>query len=379
MISDETTSLNIKKMLNAADLVYERANMCFFYIGTDECLFEHFNHHFQFGHREVNLYAAGSLLQQLYLGNNRLPDVIFIDVSLNEEELNKFCSKLSKNLLLSNLPVIYNETHLTGIQVNKLRQSHLVDDIIAINSNRINYFSKVMFLKQSKLYNQLMAAGKTRESKKKKPGIHLSYIFKRITDIVIALSAILILLPVLLIITIAIKLESKGPVFYIALRAGKGFKVFKFYKFRSMIANADKQVDMLSNFNQYDTSSEDGAMFFKINNDPRITKFGRFLRNTSADELPQLLNVLKGDMSLVGNRPLPIYEAVTLTTNNYVERFNAPAGITGLWQVNKRGKADMSTEERINLDIAYSKNSNFLYDLKILVKTPVAIFQKSHV
>ncbi|MDQ6762122.1 MAG: sugar transferase, partial [Bacteroidota bacterium] len=89
--------------------------------------------------------------------------------------------------------------------------------------------------------------------------------------------------------------------------------------------------------------------------------------------------VIKGDMSLVGNRPLPIYEAVSLTTNEFVERFSAPAGITGLWQINKRGKADMSTEERITLDITYSRNYNFVYDLKILAKTPLAIFQKSNV
>jgi lipopolysaccharide/colanic/teichoic acid biosynthesis glycosyltransferase len=145
-----------------------------------------------------------------------------------------------------------------------------------------------------------------------------------------------------------------------------------------MIANADKEVDNLLNLNQYNISNN-GPKFFKVNNDPRVTKFGKFLRNTSADELPQLLNVLKGNMSIVGNRPLPIYEAVSMTTNEFVERFSAPAGITGLWQVDKRGKADMSTEERIGLDIAYSRYGNFFYDMKILAKTPFALFQKSDV
>jgi lipopolysaccharide/colanic/teichoic acid biosynthesis glycosyltransferase len=122
-----------------------------------------------------------------------------------------------------------------------------------------------------------------------------------------------------------------------------------------------------------------GPKFFKISNDPRITKVGKVLRNTSLDELPQLFNVLKGDMSLVGNRPLPLYEASTMTTNEFVERFMAPSGITGLWQIKKRGKSDMSVEERMNLDIAYARKSTLLYDFWIMAQTPTALLQKSDV
>jgi lipopolysaccharide/colanic/teichoic acid biosynthesis glycosyltransferase len=145
-----------------------------------------------------------------------------------------------------------------------------------------------------------------------------------------------------------------------------------------MQVDADKKVEEYAHLNQYYVSAE-GPKFFKISNDPRITKVGRFLRNTSLDELPQLFNVLKGEMSLVGNRPLPLYEAATLTTNEYVERFMAPAGLTGLWQIKKRGKADMSTEERISLDIAYARKYNVLYDFWIMANTPKALFQKSDV
>src|SRR5437764_11787437 len=146
-------------------------------------------------------------------------------------------------------------------------------------------------------------------------------------------SVLLILLaPVFLLIALAIKIESRGPVFYNSKRAGKGYKIFRFHKFRTMEVNADKKIEMLHHLNQYEAEAN-GAKFFKISNDPRITKVGKFLRNTSLDELPQLINVLKGDMSLVGNRPLPLYEAATLTTNEFVERFMAPAGITGLWQI----------------------------------------------
>ena len=139
-----------------------------------------------------------------------------------------------------------------------------------------------------------------------------------------------------------------------------GFKIFKFYKFRTMEVNADKKIEALAHLNQYSSQNE-VVRFFKISNDPRITKVGRFLRNTSLDELPQLFNVLKGDMSLVGNRPLPLYEAATLTTNECVERFMAPAGITGLWQIKKRGKAEISIEERIELDISYARKASLLY------------------
>ena len=122
-----------------------------------------------------------------------------------------------------------------------------------------------------------------------------------------------------------------------------------------------------------------GAAFFKLKDDPRITKIGKFIRNTSIDELPQLWNVIIGDMSIVGNRPLPLYEAEKLTTDKYALRFLAPAGITGLWQVEKRGKGSMSEEERLQLDNVYASNHSFLNDIKLICKTIPALFQKENV
>ena len=110
-----------------------------------------------------------------------------------------------------------------------------------------------------------------------------------------------------------------------------------------------------------------------------MTKVGHFIRNTSIDELPQLWNVIKGDMSIVGNRPLPLYEAEKLTTDKYATRFLAPAGITGLWQVEKRGKGKMSEDERLMLDNTYALNHNFWYDIKLILKTIPALFQKENV
>ena len=114
-----------------------------------------------------------------------------------------------------------------------------------------------------------------------------------------------------------------------------------------------------------------------MENDPRITKVGRFIRKYSIDELPQLINILKGDMSIVGNRPLPLYEAELLTSDEHIDRFMGPAGLTGLWQVEKRGEAGkLSAEERKQLDIKYAKTFSFWLDIKIILKTVTAFIQK---
>ena len=198
---------------------------------------------------------------------------------------------------------------------------------------------------------------------------------KRLFDITVAGGLLLVLSPILLLIALLIKLESKGPIFYISQRAGSGYDIFNFYKFRSMRKGAEKELkDLAEDGNQYQDS-----VFIKIENDPRITRVGKFIRNTSMDELPQLLNVLKGDMSIVGNRPLPLYEAEMLTTDQHAGRFLAPAGITGLWQVTKRGGNDMSISERIALDIEYAQKYSVLYDFQIILKTIPALLQQTNV
>ncbi|MCH2085388.1 MAG: sugar transferase [Saprospiraceae bacterium] len=242
---------------------------------------------------------------------------------------------------------------------------------------------------------------------------------KRLADILAASAILLLISPFLLLVAIAIKLESKGPIFYTSKRVGKNFEVFDFYKFRSMKSGADKEILKIKDqMNQYTENidsvkakaisfdvdekiedhflvsdeglliesdylkneiSEEANSFVKIKDDPRITKVGQFIRNTSIDELPQLINVLKGNMSLVGNRPLPLYEAEKLTSDEWVKRFSAPAGITGYWQVTERGKSGVGAESRKRLDIEYAEKCNFWLDLWILVKTPLAVLQKENV
>jgi lipopolysaccharide/colanic/teichoic acid biosynthesis glycosyltransferase len=240
---------------------------------------------------------------------------------------------------------------------------------------------------------------------------------KRLFDIVFAGLVLLALLPLLAVVALFIWLESPGPILYYSYRVGTNYKVFKFWKFRSMRPNADQQLAAMKSHNQYQAPAaeqsaaycacggqcqgqlidkhgnlvcerqhrqarraSEEATFIKIVNDPRVTRVGSFLRNTSIDELPQLFNVLRGDMSLVGNRPLPLYEAEKLTTDQFAARFLAPAGITGLWQVSKRGgKGPMSADERKGLDVQYARNYSLQSDLKILLKTVPALFQQENV
>lgn len=195
---------------------------------------------------------------------------------------------------------------------------------------------------------------------------------RRALDILVSGGILLVLSPLLLLTALIIKLESRGPVFYVSKRAGNNYKIFNFYKFRSMVQDADKKLETLDN--QYNK-----GVFFKVKNDPRVTRFGAFLRKTSIDEIPQLINVLKGDMSLVGNRPLPLYEAEQLTKDQVALRFLAPAGITGLWQITQRGKDEVTETERILLDLKYARSWSFTYDMKIILGTFPALLQKESV
>jgi lipopolysaccharide/colanic/teichoic acid biosynthesis glycosyltransferase len=253
-----------------------------------------------------------------------------------------------------------------------------VDDIVDLSAiSQPKLLSKVIFWK--KIKRKVVSYEPVQyDLSPKRVTMKGSDLLKRIFDIVMSIVLMVALFPVFLLIMIALRIEAKGPFFYISKRAGRGYRIFNFYKFRTMEVGADEKMEFFSHLNQYNTN-EEAPLFLKINNDPRVTKVGMFLRNTSLDELPQLLNVLKGDMSLVGNRPLPLYEAEALTTDQWAKRFLAPAGMTGLWQIKKRGKHDMSTEERIKLDINYADRSNFLYDLWIMANTPPAIIQKSNV
>jgi len=189
---------------------------------------------------------------------------------------------------------------------------------------------------------------------------------KRLFDIVAGSIAAILLTPLWIIVAIAIKCDSKGPVLFVQERRTKGGRVFKMYKFRSMVVNAESM----------------GAGLFNFENDPRVTKVGRFLRNTSIDELPQLWNVIKGDLSIVGPRPCVKYELGDFETLNkkYKKRFQVRAGITGLAQV--EGRNENSWEEKVTYDNQYIdlfKKQGMWLDIKILFTTVAKVFRKQDI
>ena len=304
-----------------------------------------------------------------------------------------------------------------------------VNDTMLRHIPKEQFVSRLSFIQQTRE----MILGK-REKASQEAICHFRLpLWKRLFDICFSSVALLSLSPLLLLTMLAIRLESKGAAVYRSKRVGSNYRVFDFLKFRSMYAGAEKQLKHYEQLNQYKfekTTDEDGGKlnisgdfladgvlpdgnflvgdddvvlvsddevilekeyidqksyeqenaFVKLENDSRITRVGRFIRKYSIDELPQLINILKGDMSVVGNRPLPLYEAERLTSDEYIDRFMAPAGLTGLWQVEKRGDSgSMSAEERKKLDIEYARNFSFGMDFRIILKTISAFVQKENV
>ena len=306
-----------------------------------------------------------------------------------------------------------------------------INDTIALNASVTELNKKIQFIadREGMLFDDQQP--RYRMLRFKIP------VWKRLFDIFFSALGIIILSPVFIITAIAIRLESKGPVVYKSKRVGTNYTIFDFLKFRSMYVDAEQRLkevakeegnqyaerpeeeqkvitaplgaeaemmmmnmgmesDMMisddevmlvgddfveaeSDFNKEKQEEIENA-FVKIENDPRVTKVGRFIRKTSIDELPQLFNILKGDMSIVGNRPLPLYEAEKLTADASIDRFMAPAGLTGLWQVEERGKGGMmSAEERKQLDITYGRTYSFKLDMQIIFRTLTGFMQKENV
>jgi len=346
------------------------------------------------------------------IDREKLPDFIFCESNISGINPYEFHKRLRENKVFDKVSFILVNDQITKKEaIYAIKQG--VDEIMVRPFALKNYLQRLSFLSNYRHLNK-----KQRKSSRNKKGYKIPAI-KRVFDVVVAGSALLAISPVLMFTMLAMKLESRGPWFYSSKRVGTGYKIFNFYKFRSMYVDAEDRLKDLKGLNQYaDNKNQpiitkecancrkeqacspllfvDGkeicenhylkikkaaaaGTFIKIKDDPRITKVGRIIRNTSIDELPQLINVLKGDMSIVGNRPLPLYEAEQLTSDNWAERFMAPAGITGLWQVEKRGGGEMSEDERKGLDNKYARNHSFINDIKLILRTIPALFQSENV
>jgi len=339
-----------------------------------------------------------------YLTNNHNIEVVIYEADIHTGKALKYISFLTANFRKN---ILFFVLVSKGVNVSDIHAKG-VDDLFFMDVDINIVIERV----------ELLLSNRTGRTIADEPiNYRIIPVWKRIFDIFFSSAAIVILSPLLLLIVIAIKIESKGKVFYSSKRIGACYKVFNFYKFRSMYTDADKKISNLIDKNQYNSGTEhkttsyefplsensgsfllsderminekdylehkrfkESNAFFKMANDPRITRVGRIIRNSSIDELPQLFNILKGDMSVVGNRPLPLYEAEMLTTDKWSKRFLAPAGLTGLWQVTKRGGAkSMSADERKQLDIDYVDQFTFIGDLSIIIRTIPAMMQHENV
>lgn len=376
--------------------------------------------------KQLSVTAQGNILAaENYLKSGHIPDAILCEMTLSGGDGIQMHEWVRQRAVLN--PVSFMlVTHEYKEDLFKEAFNRRIDDYFVIPLQTAeSLVGRIEYLKD---YRRKILPD---EPEPEKEIAYRMPISKRIFDIVMASSALIALSPLLLLVMIAIRLESKGKVYYTSRRVGR--KPFDFYKLRSMRVGADADLAKLAkDKNQYVSSSKqteidfdtpcvecsklpDGkfcspiihigshsicenlykiqqheierskSAFIKIVNDPRITKVGKIIRNTSIDELPQLINVIKGDMSIVGNRPLPVYEAEQITKGDMSRRFLAPAGITGLWQVELRGKGgDMSEDERKRLDNVYSDhfigdNYSFWYDFKLILRTFKALFQKDTV
>lgn len=398
------------------------------YIGNDQRTIDLFQNNDLF---ELTIKKNG-LTALFWLTENNF-GLFDLDKEIKFELIHKEMQQIDAIVCEYSLPGINGLSFFKKFKTFKIYQkapfiltSYVRDDLLkneAYNAGADDFYQKEINI--SNLYNRIISLIKFKAEYAPVP-LHLqdeemtpykTPLIKRSFDILVASLALLILSPLMLITLIAIRLESRGRTYYLSKRVGSNYKIFDFYKFRSMYPDADKRLKEVAHLNQYisETAEEkcseciklpegkfcsplvyyDGEeicerlankrrnvkkAFLKIKDDPRITHVGKFIRMTSIDELPQLFNILKGDMSIVGNRPLPLNEAEALTKKKWSRRFRAPAGLTGLWQVEKRGNSGiMSEEERFALDNYYAEHNSFWGDIKIIFRTFTSIIQKENV
>lgn len=375
------------------------------YIGSNKEYINHFQELLQENIVIVkNKEEAGIILKEL--PSNKIQPLLYEKINPDVDKVNiAYLKKKFKNLyiILVTKKIGKEETSIyIEAGANNTISPYADSDVFKAITN---------FISKNEILNK-----KERKEKNKVDEVFTIPKGKRIFDIIISLSALIVLSPFLILIMVLIKFESRGPILYKSKRVGSNFYIFNFLKFRSMYIDAEERLSSYLSMNQYTKESKEktsevsttnsdiinddtvlvsddyeiseheylnkkkekkDTTFFKIAHDPRVTKMGRFMRKYSIDEIPQLINILKGDMSIVGNRPLPLYEAELLTGDEYIERFIAPAGLTGLWQVERRGgEGKMSAEERKQLDIYYAHNYSIWLDCKIIFKTFFSFIQK---
>ncbi|MDD6210920.1 MAG: sugar transferase [Bacteroidales bacterium] len=377
----------------------------YLYIGINEDFIRHLNNEL-----DNKLSVVADHLKAIELLSDRKPGeswIIFVQKGSEKSDYSRI--RYLRKLYKKHVIVIVGNASSKEAQIEYLKSG--MDTMI---SEQVTSMDLKCIISVLSVYREKEKSQEQKECKTEVKRFVLPF-WKRTFDVVFASGAILFLSPLFLLVSIAIRLESKGNLVYKSKRVGSNYKVFDFWKFRSMYIDADNRLKEFQQLNKYQSSAQSEITkapdktemadtllvaddfvisekkylatrrvkqkntFVKFENDPRITKVGRFIRKYSIDELPQLFNILVGDMSVVGNRPLPLYEAELLTTDEDIDRFLAPAGLTGLWQVRRRGQeGSMSASDRKKLDVYYAKHFSFLLDIKIILATFTAFIQKEN-
>ncbi len=300
----------------------------YLYIGINETEFVSFKTDFKAGISFDNLEKGIQFLN--YRVDDQKISVIFIDLPFCYTSFHVFLSETEKIRELANVPVILNIRNLTPEEISFVRKKKMADELVDFKVEMASIQEKISFLHQISLS---IADNQSNIKIERRPSAVYPdpFFLKRTLDIFLSLFLMIALSPLFVLIALAIKLESRGPVFYNSYRAGRGFKIFKLYHFRTMKVGADRMLNSFMKLNKFNNFGH-APVFLSPEDDPRITRVGHFLSKSGLNKLPSLLNVLNGSLSIVGKDPLHLYEATSLTSNNSAERFIMPSGLSGMWK-----------------------------------------------
>lgn len=348
----------------------EQVERSYLYIGLHSEDYPSLKTEFSSGFTRDCLEKGISFLDQC--AEDQKVSVIFIDLPFCFTSLHVFLTEKDNRKKLSDVPVILNIRNLTPEQVAVVRKKKMADELVDFKVEMASIKEKIAFL-------QVIRASISEKQDSIRVEQNPSSIYpdtfflKRTLDIMLSSVLLFVLSPVFMIIALAIKLESRGPVFYNSYRAGRGYNIFKLYHFRTMKVGADRMLNSFLRLNKFNNFGH-APVQMRIENDPRITRVGHFLLKSGLYKLPSLINVLIGNMAIIGNNPLYLYEATSLTSNETAERFAGPTGLTGLWRFT--GPASAKSDGKIvSTEVSELKKKNVLTELVSMFNTPIESVQ----
>ncbi len=339
----------------------------YLYIGLNETDFTSFKTDFKSGFSLENLEKAIQFLNQRE--DDQKISVIFIDLPFCYTSLHVFLSEKEKIRELANVPVILNIRNLTPEEISFVRKKKMADELVDFKLEMASIQEKIEFLR---LISLSIADNQSTIKIEHKPSAVYpdTFFLKRTLDIFLSLLLVISFSPLFVLIALAIKLESRGPVFYNSYRAGRGFRIFKLYHFRTMKVGADRMLNSLVKLNKFNNFGH-APVFIAPENDPRVTKVGRFLCKSGLNKLPTLINVLDGNLSFVGKDPLHLYEAASFTNNESAGRFVMHSGLSGMWKFSLKKPIALPNSAQSKSGIADQKKANVFTQFINKMQSPI--------